>query len=225
MFPHIPPEKTAPLDRSNYFSLVLVPEAALLLIEEDLQKKSDNEGVKVGRTKALKVLRKSHNYGLAMFPFQEGEDGDTGDIIIRERAKKMRKITEYEEKKGSKDQDDNENVIDLSSDSSAPARPKRQKPNSTRQNKIEPARLGHAKSSGYKDLSVNKERNSLEDSKLVKLEQKDNAKRRRRILESNAANTGFTIKDDGPGRHKTSRATTSRVPSTSRSNFDWLLDA
>jgi hypothetical protein len=73
---------------SNYLSLVLVPETALLLIQDDLQKRSPDESIT--RPEALKVLRDSTKYGLAMFPIQDGEGEIAGDAIARERASRMR---------------------------------------------------------------------------------------------------------------------------------------
>jgi len=96
MFPSIPSENISPLDLSSYYSLVLVPETALLLIQEDLEKKKGNGGT-VTRSQALKVLRKSTKYGLAIFPVTEGDQPNAGDDIARQRAKKMRRLRDQEE--------------------------------------------------------------------------------------------------------------------------------
>lgn len=93
LFSDLPEDKIYPLDPNTYRSLVLVPETALLLIQEDLQKKhgSDQD---ITRTLALKVLRKSHNYGLAMFPVGDGESFVAGDSLARNRARKNKVIVE-----------------------------------------------------------------------------------------------------------------------------------
>lgn len=120
MFPSIPGEKITPLELSNYYSLVLVPEVALLLILGDLQGKEDDDEAMVTRSKALKVLRKSTKYGIAVFPAAEGDKSNFGDDIARQRARKMRKLREQEEQeeriRTSSQSTDVDVVLDLSSD-------------------------------------------------------------------------------------------------------------
>lgn len=87
LFPTLPADKIYPLDLNTYRSLVLVPETALLLIQEDLRMKH-GPNKDITRSLALKVLRKSHKYGLAMFPVGDGESFVAGDALARNRAKK-----------------------------------------------------------------------------------------------------------------------------------------
>ncbi|KAI0357987.1 hypothetical protein OH77DRAFT_1374221, partial [Trametes cingulata] len=58
------PAAALPLTPADFIAHVLVPEAALNLIMEDL---------KLDRADALKTLRESVEYGVAMFPADEGE--------------------------------------------------------------------------------------------------------------------------------------------------------
>lgn len=122
MFPSIQSEKISPLDLASYYSLVLVPETALLLIQDDLQLKKGKGGT-VTRSQALKILRKSTKYGLAIFPVADGNQPNAGDDIARRRARKMRKLRDQEEedelrKTSSQptDIDTDRIVLDLSSD-------------------------------------------------------------------------------------------------------------
>ncbi|PVG03322.1 hypothetical protein CPB86DRAFT_695647 [Serendipita vermifera] len=214
MFPQISAEKMAPLDRSSYFSLGLVPEAALMLIEEDIKQRSSDKGEASFRFEALRILRKSHKYGLAMFPFQEGEDGDTGDAIIKARLKKMRKIAEDKKKEKMMSYEDGETMIDLSSDSSVSTKSRQRESKLTRQTKDE-------QSGGHKLLSTNKEWCHRDDSKSAKMEQKESTKRRRRILQPDVMNAGFKTSNTST----TIRTKVGQAPSTSRSkDFTWLLD-
>ncbi|KAG8847074.1 hypothetical protein FRB91_000231, partial [Serendipita sp. 411] len=96
LFPDISPEKTQPLDISNYFSVVLVPETAVLLIQQDLQEKEPALDKGPLRSQALQVLRSSRKYGEAMFPVFDNEEDTVGDDLARERAQKMRKLREDE---------------------------------------------------------------------------------------------------------------------------------
>ncbi|KAG8838914.1 hypothetical protein FRC18_002142 [Serendipita sp. 400] len=96
LFPDISPEKTQPLDISNYFSVVLVPETAVLLIQQDLQEKEPALDKGPLRSQALQVLRSSRKYGEAMFPVLDNEEDTIGDDLARERAQKMRKLREDE---------------------------------------------------------------------------------------------------------------------------------
>lgn len=94
LFPDIPANKISPLEMSNYLSLVLVPETALLLIQHDLQNQRDDSHV--SKSEALKVLHKSTKYGLAMFPVGEGEEDNAGDAFAWKRAMKMKEQREKE---------------------------------------------------------------------------------------------------------------------------------
>ncbi|KAI0630608.1 RTC4-like domain-containing protein [Trametes polyzona] len=97
------PAAALPLTPSDFIAHVLVPEAALNLIMADLG---------LPRADALKTLRESVEYGVAMFPADEGEggksaeDGDgnrsvltAGERIIMERARARRKVLEEEERR------------------------------------------------------------------------------------------------------------------------------
>ncbi|KAI8985534.1 RTC4-like domain-containing protein [Trametes punicea] len=86
-----------PLNPSDFIAHVLVPEAALNLIMEDLSLSLDD---------SLKTLRDSVEYGVAMFPVDEGENGKgsedgmvlgAGEEIIMKRAKARRKELQEEE--------------------------------------------------------------------------------------------------------------------------------
>ncbi|KAI0741663.1 RTC4-like domain-containing protein [Daedaleopsis nitida] len=94
------PDATLPLTPSDFIALILVPEAAVHLIIEDLS---------LSRSKAIETLRDSVEYGVAMFPADEGE-GDIGNAvqsegervgateqIFMERARARRKELEEEE--------------------------------------------------------------------------------------------------------------------------------
>lgn len=93
------PAAALPLTPADFIGHVLVPEAAANLIAEDL---------KLSRACAITTLRESVEYGVSMFPADEGEggkgDGDTsiltaGERIIMERARARRKELEEEERK------------------------------------------------------------------------------------------------------------------------------
>ena len=90
----------SPLTPGDFIQRVLVPEVGVRLVMEDM----DLVGEK-GIAKAVKILRESANYGVAMFP-EDGEwnnPGDAGDEgmgaadqIILERAMKRRQELEKE---------------------------------------------------------------------------------------------------------------------------------
>ncbi|KAG8834560.1 hypothetical protein FRC17_008394 [Serendipita sp. 399] len=96
IFPDIPREKTEPLDVSNYFSVVLVPEAAVLLIQQDLEESTSISDKNALRSRALQVLRNSRKYGEAMFPVLDNDGDNIVDNLARERARKIRKLREDE---------------------------------------------------------------------------------------------------------------------------------
>jgi hypothetical protein len=94
------PKLTHPLTPAEFHQRILVPQVGLLLIREDLDS---------SMKKALKTMRDSTSYGVAMFP----EDGDgeewkdgvlsedemgVADKIVLERARKRRKELEVEER-------------------------------------------------------------------------------------------------------------------------------
>ena len=81
----INPDSTVPLTPADFIQRILVPEAAVHLIMEDLQ--SDYSS-------AVKILRESVEYGVAMFP-DAGGDNEEGmkavDDVAKERARARRK--------------------------------------------------------------------------------------------------------------------------------------
>ncbi|KII88459.1 hypothetical protein PLICRDRAFT_698840 [Plicaturopsis crispa FD-325 SS-3] len=91
------PELTRPLTPADFVRLVLTPEVALNLIMEDMG---------CGRRTALKTLRDSSVYGVAMFPEIDGDDDDdVGQAIVKERARKRRQEL-ADEDQGSIDKDE-----------------------------------------------------------------------------------------------------------------------
>jgi len=106
MFPpaSIDPQLTHPLTPTEFHQRILVPQVGLVLISEDL-----NSPMKM----ALKTMRDSAAYGVAMFPVDgdgeadgaEWKDGKLSedkmgiaDKIVLERARKRRRELEVEER-------------------------------------------------------------------------------------------------------------------------------
>lgn len=105
------PTLIAPLTPTEFIQRILVPEAAVGLIIEDREMDPTNEKHKM---KAVKILRESAAYGVAMFPdadtncgpngkgkgMKDEDDWDmgVGDEIVRERARARRKELEEEER-------------------------------------------------------------------------------------------------------------------------------
>ena len=83
-------KRFAPLGAQTFRLSVLLPEAALALIKDDL---------KLTRAQALKTMRDSSRYGCAMFPDDEDGDGGVCEAMMRERARQRRKEIEKEEAK------------------------------------------------------------------------------------------------------------------------------
>ena len=88
----------APFTPAEFIQRVLVPEAAVGLIMQDLH---------MDRDEAIVTLRESSQYGVAMFPdtstgkgaaFGADDDDDVADRIVMERAKARRLEIEQEEK-------------------------------------------------------------------------------------------------------------------------------
>lgn len=81
----IDPDSIAPLTPSDFIQRILVPEAAAHLVMEDLQSPYSS---------AIKTLRESVEYGVAMFP-DTGGDNEEGikaaDDVVKERARARRK--------------------------------------------------------------------------------------------------------------------------------------
>ncbi|KAG1763995.1 RTC4-like domain-containing protein [Suillus occidentalis] len=99
-FSSFEPSSIAPLTPAEFIQLVLIPEAAVRLIMQDLC---------LDRDDAIVTLRESSQYGVAMFPDTSsgkgaalggGDDDDEGvaDRIVMERAKARRMELEEEEK-------------------------------------------------------------------------------------------------------------------------------
>jgi hypothetical protein len=99
-FSSFKPSSIAPLTPAEFIQLVLIPEAAVRLIMQDLY---------LERDEAIVTLRESSQYGVAMFPdtssgkgaaLGDGDDDDEGvaDRIVMERAKARRMELEEEEK-------------------------------------------------------------------------------------------------------------------------------
>ncbi|KAK7687762.1 hypothetical protein QCA50_008981 [Cerrena zonata] len=82
-------DSTLPLSPTEFIQLILVPEAAVSLIMDDLQQP---------RAQAIQTLRASAEYGVAMFPDEQNDTGgsNVGENIVRERAKARRKVLEAE---------------------------------------------------------------------------------------------------------------------------------
>ncbi|KAL6307217.1 RTC4-like domain-containing protein [Sparassis latifolia] len=86
------PDSALPLTPTDFIQLILVPEAAVELIMEDMNQ---------SRTDAIETLRESAEYGVAMFP-DDHSDGaaavEAGDQLVMERAMARRKELEEEER-------------------------------------------------------------------------------------------------------------------------------
>lgn len=80
-------KNVAPLGPSEFIEKILVPEAAIALIQED-----QGYGFK---EEALETLRESSKYGTIMFPDLDARIG-IGDNIVRSRARARRKQMEKE---------------------------------------------------------------------------------------------------------------------------------
>lgn len=81
-----------PLASGDFLQRILVPEAALRLIMEDLELTGEE-----GTAEALKVMRESSAYGAGMFPDDGEEDCMTaGDKIVMKRARKKRRQLQLE---------------------------------------------------------------------------------------------------------------------------------
>ncbi|OBZ65343.1 hypothetical protein A0H81_14649 [Grifola frondosa] len=83
------PDSTLPLTPTDFIQLILVPEAAVSLIMEDMSQT---------RAASIRTLRDSAEYGVAMFPDNGADAINPGEQIIMERARKRRKELEEEER-------------------------------------------------------------------------------------------------------------------------------
>lgn len=83
------PSKTHPLSPMDFIHYVLVPQVGLMLIQEDLHLSSEE---------ALKTMRESRRYGVAMFPHESDFDKiDAADEVTIEQARKRRRELELEQ--------------------------------------------------------------------------------------------------------------------------------
>lgn len=73
MFPNIPPSTCAPLEPSDFILRVLVPEAARILIAQDMG---------VGHKEAFEILLASRKYGLSKFPDRESAADFAGNASV-----------------------------------------------------------------------------------------------------------------------------------------------
>ena len=115
----IDPDSTAPLTPSDFIQRILVPEATAYLIMEDLQ---------FTYSGAIKTLRESVEYGVAMFP-DTGGDNDEGmkaaDDVVKERARvRRRQLLEEEMNFQQRESSEMEVEFELSKLSS-PSKPKK----------------------------------------------------------------------------------------------------
>jgi RTC4-like domain len=82
-------QSIVPLTPQEFIQRILVPEAALALIMEDMRQ---------DRTQAAQTMRESAGYGVAMFPdTSEGPGVEAGEDIVLERARARRRELEDEE--------------------------------------------------------------------------------------------------------------------------------
>lgn len=79
-------ESISPLTATDFIQRVLIPEVGAALICEDLNKSKKD---------AIKILRESTQYGVAMFP--DLDHGGVGEELAKKRALKRRKEIEKEE--------------------------------------------------------------------------------------------------------------------------------
>ncbi|OCH96355.1 hypothetical protein OBBRIDRAFT_787434 [Obba rivulosa] len=94
MFPpsSFDPDAVLPLTPTNFIQLILVPEAAVSLIMEDMHQT---------RAEAVVTLQESAEYGVAMFPDDHTEGStaiEAGEQIVMDRALARRKVLEVEER-------------------------------------------------------------------------------------------------------------------------------
>lgn len=83
-----PPNSTLPLTPTEFVQHILVPEAALRLVMEDMHQ---------SRQEALKTLRDSAQYGVAMFPDDHTEGYSASEAIVKARAAARRKELEQQD--------------------------------------------------------------------------------------------------------------------------------
>ena len=82
--------KIAPVPATDFMHRVLVPEAGVALVQEDMD---------IDAETALQIVKDSSSYGLQMFPVLDKDDDESGvaDNMLRERARARRKEIEGED--------------------------------------------------------------------------------------------------------------------------------
>lgn len=91
MFPplNFPANSTLPLTPADFVQRVLLPEAALSLIMEDMHET---------RQSAIATMRASAQYGVAMFPDDNTDEAFAGETVVQKRAEARRKQLEREDR-------------------------------------------------------------------------------------------------------------------------------
>ncbi|KAK0457879.1 RTC4-like domain-containing protein [Desarmillaria tabescens] len=127
----IHPDQVTPLTPNEFTQRILVPEVAVRLIRQDMD---------VSPSKALKILRESSSYGVAMFPeddsgWGEKKDDDVmgvADLMVMARARKRRIELEQEEREEEEmlKRKQEAEIVDVD-----PAPPSRPKPKPIRKHK------------------------------------------------------------------------------------------
>ncbi|KAG6840723.1 hypothetical protein C0991_004809 [Blastosporella zonata] len=133
----IDPDCVSPLTASEFLQRILVPEVgARLLIQDMYMDETEMDD-------AVKILRESANYGVAMFPADDGEEGEgrddgelgAADMILMKRAMKRRKELDEDEKEEEeefqreiREKEKREKEREKEIESSPPRPPPRRKP-------------------------------------------------------------------------------------------------
>ena len=91
MFPplNFPANSTLPLTPADFVQRILLPEAALSLIMEDMQETRQN---------AIATMRASAQYGVAMFPDDNTEEIFASETVVKKRAEARRKLLAQEDR-------------------------------------------------------------------------------------------------------------------------------
>ena len=188
-------DSTAPLTPADFIQRILVPEAAVYLIMEDLQ--SDYSS-------AVKTLRESVEYGVAMFP-DAGGDNEEGmkavDDVAKERAKARRKqLLEEEMEVQQLESSEMEVELEILRPSS-PLKPATPKKNRSRQ--------GKAGTKSLTDTSENER-----DTKMVDSEEPQTHARRPPTARSRKPTSGY--RSDASNASNASLASRASTRSTTR---------
>ncbi len=120
----IHPDQVKPLTPNEFTQRILVPEVAARLIRQDMG---------VSPSKAVKILRESASYGVAMFPEDGGGWGEkkkdddvmgVADLMVMARARKRRIELEQEEREEEEMLKRMQNADAMNVDPIPPSRPK-----------------------------------------------------------------------------------------------------